>query len=563
MKQKTNIILKTTVLFITIGIGYFLSTLSNQPSASSPTPPKSEQQSTGASASSSTNSEAAKSTSQSSAPSRSATQFASTQPSPPTPQLSPKHTAIKQVTAKEYLYRIFATPNDPRHNSDWPLQKVAAPTAWDQTTGNGQTIVAVIDSGFALAHEDLVDQWHTNPNEVGQTQSGDGCWTGVAANKQTNSCDDDNNGYIDDWRGWNFALEDNNPQTGRTNPHGDGVRHATEVAGLVGATGNNGRGSTAINWNTNIMPLQALDDNGLGYTSDVVAAMYYAVDNGAQVINLSLGTYGADPYILQAVNYATANNVVVVAASGNCGNGGADCQGVSATSVAYPAAYPDVIGVGATTQGDARADFSSYGPGIDVVAPGANLPTSPTWTPSNQTTLYASSLYGTSFATPQVSSLASLIRSIRPSSTVQDISAIVTGTTFKPTTMNGMLYSWSLGHGIINANAALQFANTLNTTTNTTLLLHQAGSFQAERITSSNTTLGSGCGGASGSACTIQFTSRTSGHKRYLPYLVLPESGETGWIWATDTIEHDDWEIRALSGELLSTTPYLLLKTNL
>jgi len=474
--------------------------------------------------------------------------------------LSPKHDAIKQDVQKEYVYHMFAAPNDPRYASDWTLAKVNAPAAWNVATGNGLTTVAVIDGGFGLAHEDLASRWYTNSGETGNTQPGDRCWTGTILPKQSNNCDDDNNGYVDDWRGWSFTGNDNNPQAGRQNSTGAGTQHGTEVAGLVGATGNNGLGTTAIDWNTRIMPLQALDDDGVGYTSGVTAAIYYAVDNGAQVINLSLGTYSNDPAVKAAVNYATNHSVVVVAAAGNCGTGAGDeCLGVPIGTVAYPAAYPDVIAVGASTQSDQRASFSSYGSALDVSAPGYAIPSSTSWSADNPTSLYSSPLYGTSFASPQVASLAALIRSIRPSSSVADITALIDATASKPAAMNGLFYSQQFGHGVINAGSALAIATTLNNSSSAVPALLQAGSYQSEHAAPSGSTLGSGCQTATGSACTVQFTG-SSGYKRYLPYTIIPSSGDTGWSWSSDMLESDLWSVRAVHGDDQSSTPYYLMK---
>lgn len=476
------------------------------------------------------------------------------------PKMS-KHAYLKQTVAHEYEYHLLTTtPNDPRYASDWPLQKVNAPAGWSVASGNNQTVVAVIDSGFALAHQDLTSQWATNANEMGMTQAGDGCWTGTAVSKQTNNCDDDNNGYDDDWRGWNFAMQDNNPQTGRANANGDGVTHGTEVAGLVGATGNNGLGSTAINQSTKIMPLQALDDDGTGYTSDVAAAVYYAAENGAQVINMSLGSYASDPALLTAINYAISQNVVVVAAAGNCGDGtGSSCSGQPVGAISYPAAYPAVIAVGATTQSDTRADFSSYGAALDVSAPGYNLPSSTTWSAGNPTSLYTGSLFGTSFASPQVASLASLIRSIRPSSSVRDVTALILASTSKPSGMSGLPYTQQFGHGVINAGSSLTITQTLNTTSSGVPLLFQTGSFEAEHVTPNNTLLNSGCSVTTGSACTILLTNTISGYQRYLPYTVA-SSGTADWSWSSSMLDGGTWEIRALGSDTISTTPYALLK---
>ncbi|MDQ5982543.1 MAG: serine protease [Patescibacteria group bacterium] len=478
---------------------------------------------------------------------------------PPSTGLSPKYEQLAASVQQEYVYRMLADPNDPSYANDWTLTKVNAPSAWAVTTGNNQTIVAVIDGGFGLSHEDLINQWATNSGEMGMTQLGGRCWTGTSVSKQSNNCDDDNNGYIDDWRGWNFVLNDNNPQTGRVNSAGAGVMHGTEVAGLVGATGNNNTGIVGINWNTKIMPLVALDDNGTGYTSRVTAAIYYAVDNGAQVINLSLGAYADDPALKIAINYAIAHNVVVVAAAGNCGdNTIPDCSGVPIGTVAYPAAYPDVIAVGASMNTDQVASFSSYGPDIDVVAPGYNVPYSATWTAANGTSLYASHLYGTSFASPMVASLASLIKSIRPSTSVADITALIDATATKPPAMAGLVYTPYFGHGVINVGTAIAVATNLNASSTTPALL-QAGSYRSEHTAPSATTLSSGCVGSATTPCTIQFTNST-GYKRFLPYMTLSNSGDGGWSWSSDMLESGDWSIRARSGDTVSTTPYYLFK---
>ncbi len=474
--------------------------------------------------------------------------------------LSPKYDDIKESVNREYMYRMFTTPNDPSYTSDWTMAKVNAPAAWDVSTGNGQTVVAVIDSGFALAHEELSSNWYTNAAEMGTTQNGDHCWTGASAGKQTNNCDDDANGYVDDWRGWSFILGDNNPQTGRENPTGQGIRHGSQVAGLAGAVSNNGVGIASLAWNTKIMPLQALDDDGTGYTSDVTAAVFYAVDNGAQVINLSLGSYANDPAMKNAINYAAAHNVVIVAAAGNCGDGGgAECVGVPVGTIAYPAAYPNAISVGATTATDQRASFSSYGSALDVVAPGYNVPMSTSWSASNQTALYATGLYGTSFSSPIVASLVALIKSIRPTTSIGDILALIDATATKPSGMGGLPFTPQFGHGIINAGSALSIASTLNGAGSGAPTLLQAGTSISEHVAMSNTSLGSGCITAVGSVCTVQMTS-DDGHIRFLPYTIVPVGGQVGWTWSSDMLDQTNWEIRARTGSTVSSTPYSLLR---
>jgi len=470
---------------------------------------------------------------------------------------APKQEEVRQSVTDEYVYYPLLTANDPGYATNWAIQKVNAPAAWDISTGNGSTIVAVIDTGFSLNHEDLKDNWYTNTGETGNTTLGDRCWTGVIINKSTNNCDDDNNGYVDDWRGWNFAIGDNNPQAGRSNPNGDGVSHGTETSGLVGSAGNNSTGITTINWNTKIMPLQALTDDGPGYTSDIVAAIYYAVDNDASVINMSLGGSDYDPAMKTAVDYAYANDVVVVAAAGNCGTGTeSGCTGLGAGYMGYPAVLNHVISVGATTSSDSRASFSSYGPGLDIVAPGSGSINSPTWTPTDATTLYSGALYGTSFASPQVASLASLIKSIRPNSSVDDIAALISATSTKVSSMNGLPYSNEYGHGLLNAGKALQVAQSLNSTSATPKLL-QAGSAKSEHSYTSSTTLGSGCEAAAVSYCTIWMHDSMSGNDRYLPYTQADNQGKLGWTWSGSILPTGDWQVRAMQGDYLSPTYFL------
>lgn len=463
---------------------------------------------------------------------------------------SPKQADIRASVAKEYTYYPLLAANDPGYSGNWAIQKVKAPAAWDISTGNGQTIVAVIDTGFGLNHEDLKNNWHINTGETGITQLNGTCWTGIAQNKDTNGCDDDNNGYIDDWRGWNFSIGDNNPMTGRTNPAGAAVAHGTEVAGLVGAAGNNSAGIATINWNTKIMPLQALSDGGPGYTSDVAAAIYYAVDNGADVINLSLGGSVYDPALKAATDYAYANNVVVIAASGNCGSG---CDGVPVGYIGYPALNDHVIAVGATTSDDQRASFSSYGPALDVVAPGSGSIVSPTWNAANGTTLYSGTLYGTSFASPQVASLASLIKSIRPNSSVNDITALLLASATKLPAMNGALYTNDLGHGLINAASALTVAQSLNTTS-AVPKLSQAGGPITEHRYASGDTLGSGCTTAVATYCTIWMRNNLTGYDRYLPYLLTNQQGLSGWTWSGSILQSGEWQVRAAQGDNRSAT---------
>ena len=478
-------------------------------------------------------------------------------PLPVNQSATPKQAAIRASVAKEYPYYALLLPNDPYAQSSWALQSTRTPSAWNQTTGSS-VVVAVIDSGFALNHEDLKSQWYQNPGETGTTKAGDRCWTGGAQNKANNNCDDDNNGYIDDNSGWNFVMSSNNPQAGQLNVNGAAVSHGTETAGLAGAASNNGLGIASFNWGTRLMPLQALNDDGAGYTSDVIAALYYAVDNGAQVINMSLGGSQLDPAMQTAIDYAYDHNVVVIAAAGNCGTGQElGCDPNTPGAMSYPALNNHVIAVGATDSANGHASFSSYGPGLDVVAPGAGNIVSPMWQPSNQTTSYAGSLYGTSFATPFVTSLAALIKSVRLSTSVDDLTALIDGSAQKVSAMTGKAYTPLYGHGLINSNSAITIANSLNASSSTPVL-RQTGNEVSEHSFSGSSIVASGCQVASDTYCTAWFHDETTGYDRYLPYTKADTTGSTGWSWTGDLLQSDVWSVRTVQGTVTSSTPYLL-----
>ena len=493
---------------------------------------------------------------------------APTQTAPPTTsgdpgKVAPRQQAIANTIVKNLPYRALgATPDDPYYSASWPLQHTNAAGAWSISTGSPVTI-AVIDTGFALTHEDLASQWKTNQGEMGSTVNGDRCWTGISQDKSTNNCDDDGNGYADDWRGWNFVNTSNNPQAGTTSENGiDAISHGTSVAGLAGAATNNHIGIASYNWNTKLLPLEALDDSGSGTTSGVVAAVYYAVDNGASVINLSLGGPAEDPALQTALNYAYTHDVVVVAAAGNCGTAGdAGCEGLPAPMMMYPAKNNHVIAVGATDSADKRASFSSYGPALDVVAPGSGTLVSPLidsrTAPYNYTNAYSGSLYGTSFASPIVSSLVSLIRSLRPSTGVDDITALIDGSATKVTAMNGQAYTNEYGHGLINAATATTIANALAESTDTTPRLAQTGDYRSEHSFSPDATMSSGCSAPAATYCTVRMMNQL-GYDRYLPYAKTSANGSSGWQWSGAILTSGEWTVTAAQGDRTSSNSYLL-----
>jgi len=257
-----------------------------------------------------------------------------------------------------YYVRSSAVPNDPRYGQLWGLNNtgqnvmgftgtndadIDAPEAWETTTGSSDVVVAVIDTGVAYDHPDLSGNMWTNAAEMG----------GAAGT------DDDSNGFADDARGWDWIDNDNTPR--------DFFGHGTHVAGTIGASGNDAYGAVGVNWDVSLMPLRVLDSDGVGTTSDVAAAITYAANNGADIVNLSLG--GPDFSFAVQNAIAAATNVLVVAAAGNESSNN-DLTG------SYPCNYAlaNIVCVAATDSKDILAGYSNYGAvNVDLAAPGSRV----------------------------------------------------------------------------------------------------------------------------------------------------------------------------------------------
>lgn len=370
----------------------------------------------------------------------------------------PKTVKIKDKEYPLRTYKPLAMPNDPSA-PQWWVTNTKLDQAWDTPAGGTPMTLAVIDTGFALQHEEFTGRWYQNTGEKGvATNEGpsslnctarglpisascnlidddhDGVVdneTGVTTNenpsrlnctarsmpldKACNRLDDDGNGLADDVSGWDFTSHDNLPQAGEVNPAGTGTTHGTRVAGIAAATGNNAKGIAGVDWSTAILPIQAIDDDSYGDTLSVGRAINYAVDQGVDVISLSLGSDLPDPYVREAVARALKAGIVVVAASGN---DGCDC-------IVYPANYPEVLAVGALNTASERASFSSYGANVDLLAPGVSM-TSSDWRSDNGISGYVAGINGTSFATPLVGGLLTRLKSQQPTATPAQLIAAVT-----------------------------------------------------------------------------------------------------------------------------------------
>jgi len=256
------------------------------------------------------------------------------------------------------IAKPFFVPNDTFYPQQWHLRQspylegdtnahIHAEGAWDITRGTNTIVIAIIDSSIEWQHEDLTNNVYVNTNEFG-------------AGKETNGIDDDGNGYVDDWHGWDFAGNDND-----TSPTGDDDSHGTRVAGVAVAEGDNGRGVCGVAPLCRLLPVGV---SLAGFTADsVFAATFNYAAQFADVINCSWG--GLDPSTI--VTEAIAN----AATNGRSGKGCAICfasgNGFS-DSVAYPADLSTVLAVGASDYMDRKSDYSNWGATLDVVAPSGN-----------------------------------------------------------------------------------------------------------------------------------------------------------------------------------------------
>jgi hypothetical protein len=308
-------------------------------------------------------------------------------------------------------------PNDTNWSSQWNLTagNLDCPPGWDRAT-DSSVVISVIDSGGDLSHPDLVDNLWVNPGEI-----------------PGNGIDDEGNGYVDDVNGWDFWNGDAAPD--------DDLGHGTHVSGILGAKGNNNLAIAGVCWSTQVQEVKVLNSSGVGSWAGVAQGFTYAADNGASVLNASLGGIIGDPALAAAVDYANSLDVVQVAAAGNNGN----------NVPYYPAAYDHVIAVMATDSSQQRASWSDYGDWCDLCAPGDNILS--LWS-GGLTNWYS----GTSMASPHVAGIAALVRTVNPQLDALDTELVVRySTTDLGTPGIDTTYEW----GLADLNLAMAKAGNL------------------------------------------------------------------------------------------------------
>jgi subtilisin family serine protease len=309
----------------------------------------------------------------------------------------------------------------------WHLHQINITGAWDLSAGSPEITIAVIDSGIDFNHSEVLKEW-INVDEF-----------------PADGIDDDLNGYIDDVRGWDFVNNDSEPRHTIADPvHW----HATFIAGIIIAPLDD-YGVVGVAPNVTVMNIRVLDSGNMQGTTDgeLGDAIKYAVDNGADVINLSLQYYYPNSTYLDDIQYAISKNVSVVSVTGNTWTGGIDFQ-------SFPGGFDEVISVGATNSFYQKAFYSNFGsPWTELMAPVGDgeggLIINSTFPPPS---IPYGNAIGTSFAAPQVAAVIALMKSVNYTIPVAEIRSILQTTAIDLGTPGLDPF---FGYGLINATAAV------------------------------------------------------------------------------------------------------------
>jgi len=301
---------------------------------------------------------------------------------------------VRYAESDYILGKSDAVPDDPFYTRQYALQSpgdgISAPQAWGVRTAC--SLVAALDTGTQYDHPDLkANIWH-NKNEV-----------------KGNGKDDDHNGYVDDYYGFNAEKG--------SGSGADGDGHGTHVAGIIGAQANNATGVSGACWTAKVMPVRFMNDKGRGSTSDAIAGLDYAVHMNAKVVNCSFGSSSKSSALQDAVKSAKAAGVLLVVAAGN------DGENIE-SKPQYPAAYTDgnILTVAASTATGTLASFSNFGAkSVDLAAPGDQIY-------STYPTSGYKYLSGTSMAAPLFAAAAAMLRAQDSKRTYSEIRSILKNT---------------------------------------------------------------------------------------------------------------------------------------
>ncbi|MGJ8661420.1 MAG: S8 family peptidase [Bacteroidota bacterium] len=306
--------------------------------------------------------------------------------------------ALAQIGYVDYaekvpLFQTSQIPNDFNSNQ-WYLTKINATQAWDISTGSSAVKIAIVDNAVFTGHEDLINSIYVNSGEI-----------------PNNGLDDDFNGYVDDYKGYDAANGDGDVNPPSSSTSNSPWVHGTHCSGIASASTDNGIGIAGLGYNCSIIPVKCTPNSSAGNTlTTAYEGVAYAMNAGADIISMSFGSSGTSLTGQNVISAASLQGITLVAAAGND----------NTSNQFFPAAYSEVISVGATDISDQKASFSNFGSTIDVMAPGVGIYS----TLSGATNAYGS-LSGTSMACPLTAGLCGLIKSQDNTRTPADIKNIL------------------------------------------------------------------------------------------------------------------------------------------
>ncbi len=353
-----------------------------------------------------------------------------------------------EAVQPNFYYRLALTPNDPQYTNAgmYGLTKISAPAAWDLSTGSPNVVVAVIDTGINYNHEDLSDNMWRNPGEI-----------------NGNNIDDDGNGFVDDYYGWDFYFNDSNPQ--------EEFLHGTHVAGTIGAVGNNNLGVVGVNWTVRLMAIKIFNSGGNATSAMLINAYNYirmmknrgvnirVTNNSFSGCNEACGYDQATKDALDALGNAGVLNVF---AAGNNGQNIDSFPYPNPSAPGYPARYdsPNNLVVASSTNTDERSGFSNWGTAsVDLAAPGSGI-----W--STNGSGYGGNS-GTSMASPHVAGAAALLAAYNPNLSAASLKATLMNTV-------DVLAAWN---DVVKTGGRLNIANALQNQTVCSFNLSQTDLF--------------------------------------------------------------------------------------
>jgi serine protease len=354
-------------------------------------------------------------------------------------------TGLFELVEPEFIDRIDYTPNDPQRSQQYYLDLIKAYDAWDITKGNNDVVIAIIDTGGHLIHEDFASKLYVNPNE-----------------NPNNGTDDDGNGFIDDWRGWDFVGADtlnvNNPNfIGDNDPSivkGGAIAHGTNVAGCAGAATDNSIGISGVGFNTKILFTKHSGDNQKedrlsvyrGYSGILYAAELLYANGKKAVINASWGGPFRSQIAQDVITYATLERgALVIGAAGN----------ENSSAPHYPSSYDHVLSVAATDASDMKAGFSNFGKTVDIAAPGSSIRTTGYSLSSQTPNAVYGNISGTSFSSPIVAGAAALVWAHNPTFTATQVAEQLRVTADESFYATNPAYNRLLGKGRLDIKRAL------------------------------------------------------------------------------------------------------------